>query len=255
MHRIDGAGHVGNMFVTEDPAINRPPTEVTAEFMNALQQELAQVIEVSGITLSKPDNTQLTKALQTGKLFTAAGGGTADAITASFAFPITSLALGLTPLLVRAASANATPTPTFTPNIGVIAEKTIVKGGNLPLAPGDISGAGHWLQLLFDGALDKWVLLNPATGFSLQSLTDVSGSRAINTVYTNTKGRPITIYVYGVTIAPAGYVALELLGAQVVVTSQPTNASGVGFCAIIPANESYKVTITDVTLNRWFELS
>lgn len=63
MHRIDGAGHVNHMFVAEDPATLRPPTEITPEVMNAFQEELAGFIEWAGIVLAKGDNTQLKQAL------------------------------------------------------------------------------------------------------------------------------------------------------------------------------------------------
>lgn len=63
MHRIDGAGHVDHMFVSEDPATNRPPTEITPEIMNAFQEELATFIEWAGVALAKGDNTQLKQAL------------------------------------------------------------------------------------------------------------------------------------------------------------------------------------------------
>jgi hypothetical protein len=56
---------------------------------------------------------------------------------------------------VRAAAANATATPTFTPNAGTIAAKTIVKGSNVALAVGDIAGAAHWLGLQYDATLDR----------------------------------------------------------------------------------------------------
>ena len=92
-------------------------------------------------------------------------GGTADAITGTFTpaprYPTNGL-----PIYVRAASANATTTPTFTPNSGAITAATIVKGNNLPLIAGDIAGAGHWLQLVWDSTLSKYVLLNPAKGTS-----------------------------------------------------------------------------------------
>lgn len=98
--------------------------------------------------------------------------GTADAITATFApaprYPSNGVCLS-----VRAASANATTTPTFTPNSGVIAAKTIVKGNGLALAAGDIAGDGHWIELRYDATLDNWVLLNPATGVGKQSVTAV----------------------------------------------------------------------------------
>lgn len=63
MHRIDGAGHVDHLFVAEDPATLRPPTEITPEIMNAFQEELATFIEWAGIVLAKGNNTQLKQAL------------------------------------------------------------------------------------------------------------------------------------------------------------------------------------------------
>jgi hypothetical protein len=63
MHRIDGAGHVGNKWVAEDVSTLRPPTEITPEIMNALQEELAGLIEWAGIILSKGDNSQLKEAI------------------------------------------------------------------------------------------------------------------------------------------------------------------------------------------------
>jgi microcystin-dependent protein len=62
MHRIDGAGHDNYTWVPEDPANNRPPTEITADIMNALQEEIANVIEAVE-PLDKADNTQLRQAI------------------------------------------------------------------------------------------------------------------------------------------------------------------------------------------------
>lgn len=95
----------------------------------------------------------------------ASAGGTANALTATFS-PAPRMWPNGVPFLVRAASANATTTPTFTANSGVLAAKTIVKGANGALAVGDIGGAGHWLLMQYDVTLDKVVLLNPATGIS-----------------------------------------------------------------------------------------
>lgn len=100
-----------------------------------------------------------------------AAGGTADAITGSFTPGIAALTNGMK-LFVRAASANGTTTPTFTPNIGTIPAKTIVKGAGTALAAGDIAGAGHWLALQYDATLDKLVLMNPATGVSTLTATN-----------------------------------------------------------------------------------
>lgn len=63
MHRIDGAGHDNGHWVAEDPATSRPPTEITAEWMNAIQEELAAVVEAHG-PLDKDQNNQLLTALQ-----------------------------------------------------------------------------------------------------------------------------------------------------------------------------------------------
>ena len=63
MHRIDGAGHVDHLFVAEDPATFRPPTEITPEIMNAFQEELANVVIWALGALDKNDNTQLKQGL------------------------------------------------------------------------------------------------------------------------------------------------------------------------------------------------
>lgn len=91
--------------------------------------------------------------------------GTADALTAAFTPAPHSWPNGV-PFFVRAASANATTTPTFTPNSGTLTAKIIVKGANGALVAGDIAGAGHWLALQYDVTLDKVVLLNPAFGIT-----------------------------------------------------------------------------------------
>lgn len=103
-----------------------------------------------------------------GALISSAG-GTADALTGTFSPVPTSYVNGV-PFLVRAASANATTTPTFTPNSGTLTAKTIVKGNNQALAAADIAGAGHWLLMQYDSGNDNFVLLNPATGVSTISL-------------------------------------------------------------------------------------
>ncbi len=114
----------------------------------------------------------------------ASAGGTADALTATFA-PAPRVWSSGVPFFVRAASANATATPTFTPNSGTLTAKTIVKGANGALAVGDIAGAGHWLVLQYDSTLDKVVLLNPANGINavsvkqLQSITATVASNAL----------------------------------------------------------------------------
>ncbi|WP_310614016.1 phage tail protein [Limnohabitans sp.] len=98
----------------------------------------------------------------------ATASGTTDTITASYTPAIAELTNGMT-LNVRTSSANTSTAPTFTPNSGTIASKAIVKGAGAALAAGDIAGGGHWIELQYDLTLDKWVLLNPATGISTVS--------------------------------------------------------------------------------------
>lgn len=64
MHRIDGAGAtVDDKFTKGDPQQAIPATEVTPEWLNAVQEELAGVVAV-GEALDKADNGQLLRALR-----------------------------------------------------------------------------------------------------------------------------------------------------------------------------------------------
>ena len=63
MHRIDGAGHADNLFTEGNPGTATPATTVTAEWCNAVQEEIAHVIEEAEIELLKGDNTQLFAAI------------------------------------------------------------------------------------------------------------------------------------------------------------------------------------------------
>lgn len=66
MHRIDGPGAtITNQFTEGDPGSSIPATVVTADWLNALQEEIAGVIEGAGDTLDKPDNGQLLAAIDT----------------------------------------------------------------------------------------------------------------------------------------------------------------------------------------------
>ncbi|MGB4065402.1 MAG: hypothetical protein WBK19_16380 [Azonexus sp.] len=172
MDRINGAGHVGRRFVAEDADLGRPPTLITDAWLNSVQEEIVNVILAAGGALDGGQEDQLLQAIN--DLIQAASnafvsvGGTADAITATYAPVVAALTHGMT-VYVRAASANATTTPTFTPASGVIAATTIVKGAGAALSIGDIAGAGHWLELQYDATSIKWVLQNPATGVSISA--------------------------------------------------------------------------------------
>ena len=77
MFRIDGPGAVGELppvregvsapgfFGPGNPATGQMSTRVTYEWLNAVQEELVQVIRHAGIEPNKEDNAQLLKALKT----------------------------------------------------------------------------------------------------------------------------------------------------------------------------------------------
>ena len=65
MHRIDGANAtVDNKFSLGNPGAGIPATTVTADILNALQEEVCGVIEASGIALNKSNNAQLLAAIK-----------------------------------------------------------------------------------------------------------------------------------------------------------------------------------------------
>lgn len=67
MHRIDTDGHVGNLFDEGDPLVPRQPTQIDKHWLNAIQEELANIVldGASGIVaLVKGTNTQVLAALR-----------------------------------------------------------------------------------------------------------------------------------------------------------------------------------------------
>lgn len=65
MHRIDGPGAgPGGSFVAGSKTSGTPSTVVTADWANAVQEEIAGVVEASGQGLVKADNGQLLKAIR-----------------------------------------------------------------------------------------------------------------------------------------------------------------------------------------------
>lgn len=88
-----------------------------------------------------------------------ASGGSADAITATYAPALTALVDGQL-CYFRATASNATTTPTFAPN-GLTAH-TITKVGGTALVPGDIPGNLAECALRYNLANTRWELVNPA---------------------------------------------------------------------------------------------
>ncbi len=122
-------------------------------------------------------------------LLIAEADGSADALTAHFTPTVKELENGLL-VHVRAKEKNTGTSPSF--NADETGVKPVVKGNNLPLEAADIAGAGHWLEMQYDGALDKWVLQNPAKGITPPS------------------GVPVgTIEYFAMPTPPAGYLKAD----------------------------------------------
>ena len=58
MHRVDGDGNVSGSFIEGVPGLQEA-TVITGAWLNAVQEEMANVVEGTGATLNKADNTQL----------------------------------------------------------------------------------------------------------------------------------------------------------------------------------------------------
>ena len=133
-----------------------------------------------GAAVNRTDYAR-TAEVQDGSINWVDGGGTADAITASYGIPLTALVDGQL-CYVRATAANATTTPTFAPS-GLTA-RTIVKNGGVALVAGDIAGDGHELILRYLLASTRWELLNPAGFATLAGNNTLAGTTTLTGVVT-----------------------------------------------------------------------
>lgn len=79
MHRTDGDSNVAGLFDAGDPGVPREPTQVDADWLNAVQEEIVGVVLDAGIALVKGTNTQLLSGLRT--LFVRASGSATQTIT------------------------------------------------------------------------------------------------------------------------------------------------------------------------------
>jgi len=141
MDRINGAGHVGHMFVAEDVAINRPPTEITVDWLNTMQEELAALPEGVGMTLDPNNRTQVREAIQ--RMIDAQSGnyaldtGAVNAYVVALSPAITAYGDGMT-VRVKAVNAN-NGASTLNAGGGVVSLVNDVGGA---LADGDIPAGG-----------------------------------------------------------------------------------------------------------------
>lgn len=241
----NGSG-VFNINSTGQPVV--AGTNITASVFNALTADLATGLSTAickdgqttvtanipfnsykitgiGAATARTDAASLANA-QDGTGVFAAAGGTADAITASFSPAVTAVVDGMM-LRVRAANANATTTPTFSPN-GLTA-RTIVKQGGQALAAGDIRAANHDLLLVYRATGTVWELLNPTfpTTLALTGLLISGGTQ--ETALTASDAFPF----YDVSATANRYAALgDVFKAATTLTAESSLASGDEFLVV-----------------------
>ena len=61
---VTGTPGTPGYFVGEDVSAGRPPTALSPDWLNAVQEELGGAVEAFGVTLDPTDNNQLAKVLQ-----------------------------------------------------------------------------------------------------------------------------------------------------------------------------------------------
>jgi len=116
--------------------------------------------------------------------------GTVDVITATYSYA--PALTDKTTLILRAAGANTSTTPTFNPN--GLGAKTITKNGNQALLAKDIYGAGHVLILQYNSSNDVWELLNPAGKAVNKCAVYNSANQSIANITTTPLGFDTEIY-------------------------------------------------------------
>lgn len=157
-----GSGRRG--FRGQDANAGVPGTEVTASWLNGVQEELLRVVEGSEIALKEGDLTQLAQAIRSQRLNYAVAGGTASALTVALSPAIaTAPPAGLVLRLKTnvASAAGATLNAGWGP-------APIVTAKGAPVAPGDLP-AGAITTVVWAGA--AWMMGGIAYSEVQQRLT------------------------------------------------------------------------------------
>ncbi|NBW10895.1 MAG: hypothetical protein EBR82_22985 [Caulobacteraceae bacterium] len=163
-----------------------------------------------------------------------AAGGTVDAITATYSPAVTSLTDGLE-LKFRSSGANATTTPTFSPN-GLTA-RTITRIGGQTLLPGDIGASGYEASVRYNLANTRWELENPAGRLSAQFTNSAS---AVNYFILNGSATGAAL-----TMTAAG------TDSNIALRAQPKGTGGFDVYTAAGADRQFNVTAVASAVNYW----
>jgi len=86
-----------------------------------------------------------------------------------------------------------------------------------------------------------------------QSLQNMLGSRAVNVDYTNSTGRPISVYVRATTTAAGGYIVLYLGVNAIQVVERSVSGAAAGVNVVVPPGWGYRITLANANLDYWSE--
>ena len=155
---VDLLGAGKNGFQPGDPQIGRQPTQVPADWLNTVQEELMAIPESAGIAQSTTDKTQVVQALkkimQTQAYTAITTSGTAPTYTAS----ITPTPTLVADLRLRA-KFHAPTSVASTLNINGLGAKSIKQYDNVGAKIPAVIAANMLTDVEYDGT--DWVILDP----------------------------------------------------------------------------------------------
>lgn len=186
-------------FTKGNPLLGVPATVVDADWANAVQEEICNVIEGAGLTLDKTSQSQLLAAI---KLIISGGGGdyvssttAANTYTATLVPALTAYAAGQF-ITVKFTNHN---TSSATINFNSLGAKSIKRVDGTALSAYDIFDSMVAI-LIYDGT--DFILCNPFSGFSRQNdeANYAASTTAANT-YTTTLAPAALAYTAGMRIS------------------------------------------------------
>lgn len=238
---LHGSGKPG--FRDGDKVNGVAATSLSAAFFNAIQEEVANVVEGSGATLNTNNKAQLLAAI-------------ISLIQANAPLPDLS-GLVTDGELEAALSGKQASSALLTALAGLTtaADKLPYATGANTFALTALSAFSRSLLAGVDGA--AWRSTLGALGDG-QTWQNVTSSRAVGTTYYNTTGRSIQITVYTATTNTTE-MSLSIDG-NVVANPYGSVGGGYGYSrceisgVVIPVGASYSVAIPSGSLLRWLEL-
>jgi hypothetical protein len=179
MKRISTATRVPNKFgagkdgYTDGDVIGGvPATDLEGALFDNLQEELANIVEATGVALDGTKLSQVVTALRSNGLLYGVDSGAANACVLTYAPVVATLVDGMV-LWFKAAATNTGAT---TLNVNGLGVKAVVGGANTALQGGEIVANGKCM-VVWNATLNSFVLIE-CTGAALQVGTGTKSQHA-----------------------------------------------------------------------------